>query len=193
MKKNTFLLIIGILFLAAGGLGFRPGGGDPLYRLILGKPFSLAPREIHLENRQPGTEEIVTVGLTNRSRKEISVVGERTTCVCASADNIPITVKPGETAEVHIRVSLPEHQADYNQTVVLMIAASDKLVMEPVRITASVSSPLPEPESAGLSAEPPSSPDTPPEQAPETESGPDSSPPDNEGPEPEPSPAAEPE
>ena len=175
MKRNTLLLIAGILFLAAGALGFRPGGGNSLCGLISGKPFSLTPREIHLENRQPGTEEIVTVRLTNRGRKEISVVGERTPCVCASADNIPSTAKPGETAEVHIRVSLPEHQADYDQTVVLMIAAPGKLVMEPVHITASVASPLPEPEDAGA-GEPLPAGDSPPEQAPEIESGPDSSP-----------------
>lgn len=176
MKRNTLLLIAGILFLAAGALGFRSGGGDPLCRLILGRPFSLTPREIHLGDRAPGTKEIVTVRLTNRGRKEISVVGERTTCVCASADNIPITVKPGETAEVHIRVSLPEHQADYDQTVVLMIATPGKLVLEPVHITASVPNPLPVPEDAGESAEPLPAGDSAPDPAPETESGPDPSP-----------------
>ena len=138
MKRNTLLLVAGILFLAAGALGFRPSGGNPLCRLISGKPFTLTPREVYLENREPGTEEIVTVRLTNRGRKEISVVGERTTCVCASADTIPITVKPGETAEVHIRVSLPEHRSDYDQTVLLMIALPNKLVMEPVHMMASV-------------------------------------------------------
>lgn len=111
-----------------------------------GRPFYLSPRLVRLENREAGAKEVVTFQLKNLTSKDISVVGEKSSCSCAFSENIPIKVNPGKTGEVKIRVSLPKYKTDYDQSILLMIATAKKLELAEVRVVANVPNPLPEPE-----------------------------------------------
>jgi len=111
-----------------------------------GKSFSIEPRTVSLENREPGVEEIVTFHLRNLSSNEISVVGEKSSCSCVFSENIPIVAQPKETVELKVRAQLPKYKSDYDQTILLMVATPKKLEISPVRIIASIPNPLPPPD-----------------------------------------------
>jgi len=144
MKKQTLFSIVGglgILVLLFVGLTVYFGSFNTSLSWLNGKPFYISPKHVHLKNREPGTEETVTFHLKNLTSKEISVVGEKSSCSCAFSENLPITAKPKESVELKIRVKLPKDK-DYDQTILFMVATSDKLEMSPVRITASILHPI---------------------------------------------------
>lgn len=148
MKNIIFYLVTGILALIACifvGTCIAFGNFDMTIAFLKGEPFYISPRLVHLESMDPGAEEVVTFQLKNFTPADISVVGEKSSCSCAFAENIPIKVGPKKTAEVKIRVVLPKYTKEYDQMVLLMIATSKKLKMTPVRVTASIPNPLPKP------------------------------------------------
>ncbi|MDO4588088.1 MAG: hypothetical protein Q4C95_12470 [Planctomycetia bacterium] len=128
------------------------GSLDAAASWLRGESFSIEPRNVFLDNREPGTEEVVTFHLKNLTSEEISVVGEKSSCSCAFSENIPIVAKPKETVELKVRVRLPKYQSDYDQTILFMVATPKKLEMPSVRIVASIPNPLPMPDADGSSA-----------------------------------------
>ncbi|MGI5832203.1 MAG: DUF1573 domain-containing protein [Thermoguttaceae bacterium] len=165
MKKQRLTFVIGgavLLVLVFAVFYFwiaERGAGGPW---PFGKSFVISPTTIDLGDREPGTIETVTFHLTNLSKKEISVVGEKSSCSCAVSENIPVSAQPNETIPINIRAGLPRYESSYDQTVLLMVATSDKLVMSPVRITAKVPNPLPKPkeDEIGLAIQVPPESDT---------------------------------
>ena len=153
MKKRLPISVLWCALLAvliAGCLYFWLTGGFPGLSGSGTKQYIICPEQIHLEDRQPGSDEIVTFYLVNLSKKEISVVGEDSSCSCAFSENIPITAPPKETAEIKMRVRFPKDKPVYDQSVSFMVATSKYLEMAPVRITASVAVPSdPAAEAAG--------------------------------------------
>lgn len=144
MKKQLLISVLWCTLLAvfiAGCLCFWLTGGFPGLSGSGTKQYIICPEQIHLEDRQPGSEEIVTFYLVNLSKKEISVVGEDSSCSCAFSENIPITAPPKGTAEIKMRVRFPKNKPTYDQYVSFMVAGSKYLEMAPVRITASVAVP----------------------------------------------------
>ncbi|MBR2692945.1 MAG: hypothetical protein IKE69_01910 [Thermoguttaceae bacterium] len=145
MKKRFSISVPWCAFLAifiAGCLYFWLAGGFPGLSDSGTKQYIICPEQIHLEDRQPGSEEIVTFYLVNLSKKEISVVGEDSSCSCAFSEKFPITAPPKEAAEIKMRVRFPRDEPTYDQYVSFMVAGAKYLEMAPVRITASVAVPL---------------------------------------------------
>lgn len=145
MKRRLPIAAVWCVFLAvfiAGCLCFWFTGGIPGLSGSGTKQYIICPEQIHLEDRQPGSEEIVTFYLVNLSKKDISVVGEDSSCSCAFSENIPITAPPKEATEIKMRVRFPKNKPVYNQCVSFMVAGAKYLEMSPVRITASVAIPL---------------------------------------------------
>ncbi len=144
MKKRFSISVPWCAFLAifiAGCLYFWLAGEFPGLSDSGTKQYIICPEQIHLEDRQPGSEEIVTFYLVNLSKKEISVVGEDSSCSCAFSEKFPITAPPKEAAEIKMRVRFPRDEPTYDQYVSFMVAASKYLEMAPVRITASIAVP----------------------------------------------------
>lgn len=73
------------------------------------------------------------------------IVGERSSCTCTFSEKIPVTAPPGKTVALKINARLPKYDSSFDQTVTFMIQEPKRLVMEPVRITATIPSPLPKP------------------------------------------------
>lgn len=144
MKKRFSISVPWCAFLAifiAGCLYFWLAEEFPGLSGSGTKQYIICPEQIHLEDRQPGSEEIVTFYLVNLSKKEISVVGEDSSCSCAFSEKFPITAPPKEAAEIKMRVRFPRDEPTYDQYVSFMVAGAKYLEMAPVRITASIAIP----------------------------------------------------
>jgi hypothetical protein len=110
-----------------------------------GQSVYVYPKKINLDNQQPETETAVTFYMKNLTSKEISVVGEKSSCTCAFSEKIPITAKPHETVELKINIHLPKEETDYDQIISFMVAEPQHLVMYPVQVTATIPNPLTKP------------------------------------------------
>ncbi|MDR1924795.1 MAG: DUF1573 domain-containing protein [Planctomycetaceae bacterium] len=121
-----------------------------------GESFVISPAFCDLGVNEAGKERDAVFELTNFTSEPISIIGETSGCNCVFTESLPITAKPHKTVKIKIKSQLPRYTANYDQTITLMVADSDRLVMSPVRIIATINNPLP----------PPASPSTPPTLAP---------------------------
>lgn len=147
LRMTLILFFCGcFLALLAFGIGVcRFGGVKPFVAYLNGKVVYLDKKTLDIGQCEAGAKTVAIFHMTNLSSKEISVVGEKSSCGCAFAEQIPIVAAPGATVEVRIGVHLPLHGTTYDQTVLLMVAEPTRLAMHPVRITATVSNPIPRP------------------------------------------------
>ena len=111
-----------------------------------GESVYIYPKKIDLGNQEPGTETVVTFYMKNLTSKEISVVGEKSSCTCAFSEKIPISAKVGNTAELKVNIHLPKYESTYDQVISFMIAEPNRLALHPVQVTAKVPNPLPVPQ-----------------------------------------------
>jgi len=111
-----------------------------------GEAIYVYPKKIDLGNQEPGTETVATFYMKNLTSKEISVVGEKSSCTCAFSEKNPITAKPGKTAELRVNIHLPKHESAYDQMISFMVAEPTRLAMHPVLVTATIPNPLPVPQ-----------------------------------------------
>ncbi len=132
-------LLVCTLFLLGEIFGF--------WNMVTHQPkIEIKPQTIHLDNMEPGAVEHIFFELENRGNAKVNIVGERATCTCASSLNLPLTVEPNRSAKIEVRVSLPLHRSQYDESILFMVATPKKLELIPVRITAFVPHPLPKPE-----------------------------------------------
>ncbi len=133
-----FLMLLGCAVLKFGGL-------VSLTAYLNGESVCIHPKTLDLGPNEAGTETIAMFRMQNLTSREISVVGEKSSCRCAFSEHIPITAAPGKTVDVKITVRLPKYDKEYDQTITLMVAEPDRLAMHPVRIIATIPQPLPRP------------------------------------------------
>jgi len=108
-----------------------------------GESVYIYPKKIDLGNQEPGTETVVTFYMKNLTSKEISVVGEKSSCTCAFSEKIPISAKPGKIAELKVNIHLPKREPTYGQMISFMVAESKRLALHPVQVLAKIPNPLP--------------------------------------------------
>jgi len=145
-KTTAWILGGGCLVLLILGLtAWKLGGWEPLKAYLNGEVVYLAPKTLSLGNCEPDTEAIAVFKMTNLASKGISVVGERSSCDCAFSEAIPIVIPSGKTVDLKVNVRLPKYNSSYDQTLIFMVAEPSKLVLHPVRVTATISNPLPRP------------------------------------------------
>jgi hypothetical protein len=130
-----FIVVMIILLLCFGSVGAIVAylNGDSVY---------IYPKRIDLANQEAGTKTIVTFYLNNLTTKEVSIVGEESSCTCAFSDKIPIVAKPRETVEIKVNIHLPKYETNYDQIVSFLVAEPDRLAKHPVQITAKIPKPL---------------------------------------------------
>ncbi len=162
-KKTLFSIVVGVALFILVLLGFAAyfGSLETAVAWVNGRSFSIEPRSVLLENCKPGAEEVVAFRLKNLTSQKISVVGEKSSCSCVFAENIPIAAGPKETVELKVRVRLPKYSSDYDQSIVFMVSTSKKLEMPMVRVVAHIPEPLPVPDDASETLAAPDSPPTP--------------------------------
>ncbi|MDR2345972.1 MAG: hypothetical protein LBE18_07890 [Planctomycetaceae bacterium] len=115
MKIHKQLLIsilggIGLFIIIAIVILYRFGSVGAMTAYLHGQSVYVYPKRINLDNQKPETKTVVTFYMKNLTSKEISVVGEKSSCSCAFSEKIPITAKPHETVELKINIHLPEYE-----------------------------------------------------------------------------------
>ena len=133
-----------LLFFCFGILWFGSVGAFIAY--INGQVVYLSPRMLDLGSHEAGVETAAVFKMTNLSSKEVSVIGERSSCgSCTFSEQIPIVAASGKTVDLKINVLLPEYDTSYDQTITFLVAEPNRLAMYPVRIKATIPNPLPRP------------------------------------------------
>ncbi len=61
---------------------------------------------------QAGSEAIVRYRLSNRSGRQIKLVGATTSCSCTMVENLPMILAASMTKELTAKVDVPEGKAD---------------------------------------------------------------------------------
>ena len=135
---GLFLLLFGIGVLWFGGIG-------QFIAFANGKPLYISPHLLDLGSLEVESKTVAVFKMTNLSSKEISVVGEHSSCDCVFSEKIPIVVPSGKTVDLKVSVHLPRYDSSYDQTLVFMVAEPSKMSMHPVRVTATIRNPLPRP------------------------------------------------
>jgi hypothetical protein len=150
MKDHKKLLIsiaggIGLFVLILLGTWFYFGSLGATMACINGESVYIYPKKVNLGNQKPGTETAAVFYMKNLTSKEISVVGEKSSCTCAFSEKIPITAQAGKTVELRIKTQLPNYESGYDQIISLMVAEPKRLAMHPVQVTAKIPNPLERP------------------------------------------------
>lgn len=128
------------------GLGiFRFSGFGPFMAYVNGESVFVTPKKLDLGRCEADSQTVAIFKMTNLTSKEISVVGERSSCNCAFSEQIPVIAAPGKTVDIKVNVHLPKYDTSYDQTITFMVAEPDRLAMYPVRVTATVPHPLTKP------------------------------------------------
>ena len=150
LKKYRSLLVsvVGgfvLFFLFVVGGTILYGGFEQLMAKIGGNAAFIQPKILDLGSLEAGTETTAVFKMTNLTLKEISVVGERSSCDCIFSEKIPIAVPTGKTIDLKVNVHLPKYDSFYDQTLVFMVTEPNKLSIHSVRVTATILHPLPRP------------------------------------------------
>ncbi len=144
MKKVLYMTVMSILggcvlvFLLLSLAAWKFGGWGPLTAYLNGDVVYFSPKILDIGPCEAGTKTVAVFRMTNLTSKEISVVGEKSSCSCAFAEKIPIIAPPGKTVDVRIGVHLSTQGTLYDQTVSLMVAEPARLALHPVRVTAKI-------------------------------------------------------
>jgi hypothetical protein len=128
------LLLIAGLFVAVSYFG----SWAALRAFIGGHSVHVFPSAVDLGERKAGTEVSVSFSVRNLTSSELSIVGQRASCLCVIGTEIPVAIQPRQTISIDVVVRLHEAQQPYEQTIVFMLAERNRLTFHPVRITAAV-------------------------------------------------------
>lgn len=142
----SFLGGLGLFVLVMFGMLGWFGSMGATIAWLNGETVYIYPKKIDLGDQEPGIETVVTFYMKNLSSKEMSVVGEQSSCTCAFSENIPIVVESRKTAELKVNIHLPKYEQTYDQLISFMVAEPNRLATHPVQVTAKVANPLPVPQ-----------------------------------------------
>jgi effector-binding domain-containing protein len=147
MNNRKKLLIslfggIGLFVLILLGLISYCGSVGATIAYINGESVCIYPKKLDLGNQKPGTETVAVFYMKNLTSKNISVVGEKSSCNCTFSEKIPITAQAGQTVELRIKIYFPKYESDYDQMISFMAAEPKHLTTHPVQVTAKIPNPL---------------------------------------------------
>lgn len=133
-------ILTGCLVLTAGFYAAvnHFGSWAALRGYIGGHSVHVFPSAVELGERKAGTEVSVSFFVRNLTSSELSIVGQRASCLCVVGTKLPLAIEPRQTTRIDVVVRLHEAQQRYEETVVLMLSEPNRLTFHPVRITAVV-------------------------------------------------------
>jgi hypothetical protein len=133
-------ILTGCLVLTAGlyAAVSHFGSWAALRAYIGGHSVHVFPSAVELGERKAGTEVSVSFFVRNLTSSELSIVGQRASCLCLVGMKLPVAIEPRATIRIDVVVRLHEAQQRYEETVVLMLAELNRLTLHPVSITAVV-------------------------------------------------------
>jgi hypothetical protein len=105
-----------VLFSLLAGLGaWMFGSLDAALAHIRGERVSVRPGFVDLGSGAPGQSVATTVELVNRTDRPVRIIGGTSDCSCVTTNDLPVTLAPGESRPVSIRVGLPTTPGLFNR------------------------------------------------------------------------------
>jgi hypothetical protein len=140
-RKRIFVIVFGgvglfVVFMFAVYICL--GGVGAMVAYLEGESVYIYPKKIDLADQEAGTKTVVTFYMKNLTTKEVSIVGEESSCTCAFSDKIPIVAKPRETVEIKVNIHLPKYETSYDQIISFMVAEPNRLAKHPVQVIARI-------------------------------------------------------
>lgn len=120
MKWSVGSLAVLCLVVSLGWLVARYGfgGTEVLLRYMRGEKVVVTPQRFELGLIKAGETIVKETLFHNNSSDTIRILGANTQCSCVLAEDLPATVRPGESYTFHIRVN-PEVNKKIDETIVL--------------------------------------------------------------------------
>ncbi len=128
------VVIVSLAFAARSYFGSWAG----FAAYLRGQSVHVSPQRVELGERQAGTNVDLSISVRNLTRKELSIVGQRSTCLCLVAKPMPIMLPSRASVAIPVQLRLASSVEQYQQGIVFMVAERDRLSMHPVAIQAIV-------------------------------------------------------
>ncbi len=105
-----------VLLSLLAGLGvWMFGSIDAALAHIRGERVSVRPNIVDLGRGAPGQSVETTVELVNRTDRPVRIIGGTSDCSCVTTKDLPVSLGPGESRPVSIRVGLPTTLGLFNR------------------------------------------------------------------------------
>ena len=115
ISASVVLLALGLF----GGLWFGSVRGAVAF--LRGEPWSVTPGYQDLGPQPAGETVEAAVEVVNWGPKPLHVLAGTTDCSCATVTDLPLRIAPRESAEVRVRIHLPEKgRGAFARTVILL-------------------------------------------------------------------------
>ncbi|MFT3879401.1 MAG: DUF1573 domain-containing protein [Gemmatales bacterium] len=100
------IALLTTVFLGAIALGFTLFTPDPMGTLarLRGETLAVHPPITQLGEGTAGEQRTFQIALRNYSDKPIKVVGGTTTCSCIATQDLPITIPPGSSETINVKI-----------------------------------------------------------------------------------------
>lgn len=118
--RRAFLLFCGSMLLLSllAGVGMqRYGSLDAMVAHLRGERVSIRPDLVDVGRGVPGQSIEASVALVNRTKSPVRIIGGTSDCSCVATDNLPVTLQPGESRSVSLRVDLPRATGRFTRKV----------------------------------------------------------------------------
>jgi hypothetical protein len=73
-----------------------------------GEPISLSSQYLDFGGGPPGKSMVEEVGITNHGDANLRIIGGTSDCSCTVFDSLPLTIAPGETGKVLVKLTIPK-------------------------------------------------------------------------------------
>jgi hypothetical protein len=106
-SRWAFAAVLAVSVLAATGWAMY-GSIEAAVARFRGDPVALLGPDIDLGAGKPGDRLTGTAVLVNLSDRPARVIGYRSECGCLTTQDLPLTIPPGERAEVRLVLTVPD-------------------------------------------------------------------------------------
>ena len=120
--RRTILADVGLVALAlafcAGLIGLVSatfGSPEAALAYVRGESLSIRPNIAHVGSGEPGQTVQTSVEIVNRTNRPMRIFGGTSDCSCVATTDLPITLAPGESRQVVVKVRLPDSPGFFNR------------------------------------------------------------------------------
>ncbi len=108
----TGIGVVSGLALLAGVATLRYGSIGTAVAELRGDCLTATPDVVDFGAGRPGEILVATVVITNRSDRQIRLVGGTSDCSCVATEDLPVTIPAGKAVEIRLQLKIPVHGND---------------------------------------------------------------------------------
>lgn len=100
----------GVIALLAGGVHLTFGSFEDALAWLRSESLSVSPLFLDLGDVRPGESRKASIAVRNRSQQPVHLLGGTLSGVWSVVEDLPLTVEPGETRGVTLRLKVPQSE-----------------------------------------------------------------------------------